>query len=346
MKLALVSRLGSGGLYVVTLKLLQALRSEGFDVELFNLQSGAVHPFLNDFQLVHSMKDYDVILYTGSIARISSVLTGKRFGIFIHGLITDEYRNAISHSNVRSRMGAVLEYSWWKTVNMTLFKPDFYICHSKTMLVRNEITSRSAILPQFLLPSEIKKLKQVKDNCENLNKIPKILTYRSYAESSRLLPQSFLVQVAQVLGRKIKKKVDFIIIDPMISKEQILDYGMVILKIIKPMPRPDFLSVLASSHLYIETCTDEEIGLDSIEAGFFKVPLVKITYPQFMNLQDYSEDEVIIASSPSMMVEKLSIFLENANQNKQYYGQRFNDYVLKKRSWNNVKKALLNEING
>jgi hypothetical protein len=61
-------------------------------------------------------------------------------------------------------------------------------------------------------------------------------------------------------------------------------------------------------------------------------------------LQDYTEDEVIIASSPLTLTDTLSEYFTNIDQNKQYYGSRFNQYLLKKRSWNVVKKPLLNKL--
>ena len=344
MKIAVISPSGLGGVHVITLKLFNALKLENFEVDLFYVDHGAVNPFVHDLRLVKKLKDYDFIIYTGSIARISSLLAGKRFAIFIHGLLFDEYKNTILHSDIRTRLGALLEFAWWGSVNMKFFKPDFYICHSITTRNYNKISNPTSILPQFILPSEIKYFQQLQDSYRNLSEVPKIMAYRSYAKSPRLLPQASLIHVARLLGNRLKKKVLFYIIDPTIPYEETYDYGMVKLNIIRAMPRTKFLKSLASSDLYIETSIDEEIGLDSIEAGLLKVPLAKITYPQYTMLQDYTEDEVIIASSPLTLTDTLSEYFTNIDQNKQYYGSRFNQYLLKKRSWNVVKKPLLNKL--
>ena len=64
-------------MHVITSKLVNALKLEDFEVDLFNIDHGAVNPFVHDLRLVIKLKDYDFIIYSGSVARISSLLAGR-----------------------------------------------------------------------------------------------------------------------------------------------------------------------------------------------------------------------------------------------------------------------------
>lgn len=344
LKIAIVSPSGLGGVQVITRKLFKALKYEDFNVDLFILGNGVLDTFVTDFKLVNCFKKYDTIVYTGSIARLSSVLVNEpRTALFIHGFIKEEYKKTFSHSDIKTKAGALIEFTWLQSVNMSLFKPDFFICHSVSTSKANRLKN-STLLPQFILSEEIALFEGIRRKSRENNQCPKILVYRSYADSPRLISQSSLVWVAKQLAKTIKRKTQFFIVDPTVKHEFIYQFGMIDLRIIPVMPRLVFLNFLASVDLYIETSIDEEIGLDSLEAGILKVPLAKITSPPHKVLQDYSDSEVLNASSIESLVNIITQYLSNLQEHKASYGERLESFVLKKRLWNSVKQHFIAEL--
>ncbi|MEM3451804.1 MAG: hypothetical protein QXT31_08065 [Candidatus Bathyarchaeia archaeon] len=350
MKIAIITPKGLGGVSVITLKLTQGLIKEGFYVDLIKIHSGTViNSFVNDLRIIHELKNYDAILYTGSIARVSSILRRKYAGLFIHGFLLDEYRNAILHSDIRTSLGALLEFTWWKTINMNIFKPSFYICHSKTACRNNMISeNKCVILPQFVLPTEVEWFKKFREKLTDShlhnNATPMMLIYTSFAGSPRLLSINSLIYIAKRLGRFLRRSILFYIIKPKTLKDNVYQFDKVKVIVKDFMPRIDFLRLLAIADLYIEPSIDEEIGLDSIEAGLLKIPLAKITSPKFTSLQDFTRDEVIFEENVSHFVYSLSEYFNNIERYKNYYGSKFLSFISRKRSWEIIKKPLTKKL--
>ncbi|MEM4679850.1 MAG: hypothetical protein QXL98_02800 [Thermofilaceae archaeon] len=327
--------------------------SEGFDVKSIELRGGLLSSFYDDFIKISKLNDFDVIIYTGSIARMSSVLLrGKITGIFIHGFVPDEVRRVIAYcKSIKSCLRTLFVLAWWKTMNMNLFKPNFYICHSKTACKYNSIPgNRCVLLPQFALPIEIESLKKFRINIVDLiiddqDRNLKLVTYSSFAASPRLLSASVFVYIAKRIASCMRRDVIFYIIDPAVRYENVQQFGRVKVIIKSFMRRADFLKLLALSDLYIERCIDEELGLGSIEAGLLRVPVAKITHPQFVMYQDYTEDEVLVESSVSRFVDLLCEYLNNIERYKDYYSNRYNNFILERRSWDYVKKPLIEKLN-
>ncbi|MEM3610322.1 MAG: hypothetical protein QW076_05485 [Candidatus Anstonellales archaeon] len=352
MKIAIVSPTGLGGVPIITSKLTQALKDEGFQTDLVKIRGGVINSFNDDLKIIRKLNAFEVILYMGSVARMSSILLRKKFiGLFIHGFLLDEYRNAIIHNNARTSLGALVEFTWWKMINMSTFKPNFYIFHSKTACKNNIICNGNCvILPQFILSTEVnwfeKFSKRLRDIYSQKDKVfPIILSYTSFANSPRLLSFTSLLYIARRLSFSLKRDVLFYIIDPKIVKEEVYQFDRVKVVVRGFMPRVEFLKLMAFSDLYIEPSIDEEIGFDSIEAGLFKIPIAKITHPQFIALQDYSRDEVIVEKNLSLFVNALYEYINNIEQYKDYYSKRYYNFLIKKRSWEIVKKPLLDKLN-
>jgi len=350
MKIAIITPSSLGGVSVITLKLTQGLINEGFYVDLMKIRGGTIiNSFVDDLRMIRELKDYDVLLYAGSIARVSSILRRKHAGIFIHGFLPDEYKNAILHSDIRTSLGALLEFTWWKAINMNIFKPVFYICHSKTACRNNMIPeNKCVILPQFVLPTEVDWFKKFRERLTDFrlhnNATPMMLTYTSFASSPRLLSINSLIYMAKRLGRLLRRSILFYIIKPKTLKDNIYQFDKVKVVVRDFMPRIDFLRLLATADLYIEPGIDEEIGMDSIEAGLLKIPVAKITNPKFTALQDFTRDEVIFEENVSHFVHSLSEYFSNIEGYKNYYGSKFHSFVSRKRSWESVKRPLIKKL--
>ncbi|MEM4005545.1 MAG: hypothetical protein QXM43_07915 [Desulfurococcaceae archaeon] len=353
MKIAVVRSLSPKAVRVISSKLILGLASDGFIVKPIDLRGGMLFSsFMDDFLKIYELNKYDIILYTGSIARISSIiLRGKISGIFIHGFVLDEVKNTISYRDIRTGLSVLFLFTWWKTINMSLFKPNFYICHSKTSCKFNLIPeSKCVILPQFVLPIEVEIFKKIRSTIidstiDSNNKYLKIVTYRSFAISPRLLSSSVFMYIVKRVASCVNKNVVFYIIDPAVRYENVQQFGRVKVIMKSFMRRADFLKLLALSDLYIERCIDEELGLGSIEAGLLRVPVAKITHPQFKMYQDYTEDEVLVESSVSRFADLLCEYLNNIEKYKDYYSNRYHDFILDKRSWDHVKKPLIEKLN-
>lgn len=141
---------------------------------------------------------------------------------------------------------------------------DLYVCPSITVCEANKISDHFVLLPQWIFPEELELLKTVLDFRKTL---PRIIAYTSYVDSPRLLNTSRLIILAQIVKRMVKQQFELIIIDP---RRHTSSFGPA--KIIGPIPRQKFLSLLASADLYIERGIDED--LVALEAMALGIPVV------------------------------------------------------------------------
>ena len=98
----------------------------------------------------------------------------------------------------------------------------------------------------------------------------RIVTYTSLVESPRLLKSNQLEEIAAGLARRVNREFELVVVGPSRLHESShirrLDF----------MKRLEFLRLLSSSDVFLERCTDEELGIGSLEAGIQNVPVAKI----------------------------------------------------------------------
>ena len=112
----------------------------------------------------------------------------------------------------------------------------------------------------------------------------------------------------------------------------------------KPLPREEFMSELARSTVFFESCVDEELRYTSIESGLVGTPVAKVTFPQFWGGQDYTEEELLVAPDFKTLVERLAECLREPEECKSRYGAAANRFVKEKRNWDAVKNDLVKTL--
>jgi len=113
-------------------------------------------------------------------------------------------------------------------------------------------------------------------------------------------------------------------------------------KVVRPLPRHEFLRLLASSDIYLERYIDEEIGNVALEALAMGVSVAKLTHQLFVGRVDY-DGVVIHATSVKELAEQLALVIDK-REILDEYGQRSINYVRRKRTWNNVKSSLYERL--
>ncbi|MEM4005298.1 MAG: hypothetical protein QXM43_06640 [Desulfurococcaceae archaeon] len=338
MKIALIAPNTTGGVATVFHMLYKGLVSEGIYVDVIRLSRGrfpllsAIH---NDILKARLLKDYDLALYMGNIpwpSHILAKLSGIPVALFLHGYIYHELSHEILHgTRLRNRIGAVIDTTMFQTAAL-LHTIDLYICHSLATCEANKISKRFVLLPQWLFPEE---LEVVKTKYFKNNEI-RIVIYTSYGNSPRLLSVNHLIVLEKFLEDKVQRKFKLIIVNPRVNNSF---SGPV--RIVKPMPRKEFLSFLASADLYIEPCIDEELRLTTLEAMAMGVPVAKLTHPRYWNRQDYGEGDLILGRSFGELAEKIAEYINHAEHYFNYYSKRGREFVLTKRTWDAVKRPFL-----
>jgi len=243
------------------------------------------------------------------------------------------FTHCYTKKGLRIRVGAAICATMLKTA-VSLNTIDLYICRSLTACEANKISNNFVLLPQWIFPEELELSKTVGVKSSRI----RIVTYTSYADSPRLLNTSHFVALARAVERTVKRDFELIIINP---KGHTSSLGPV--KIVRPMPRQEFLSFLASADLYIEGNTDEELKQAALEAMAMGIPVAKVTYQRYWNRQDYKEN-LILARSFRELVEKIVEYVNNIEDYYHYYSKRGREFVLTKRTWDAVKGPFLTAL--
>ncbi|MEM1902885.1 MAG: hypothetical protein QXW44_04300, partial [Pyrobaculum sp.] len=315
-----------GGVRTVAFQLLKGLRRE-FQTDKIVVSSR--FRFF-DVEFLSRLKQYDVLIYLGNIAPVSSVSKSFRNILFLHGIMPYEFKGRLLKGSLRGRVGAIVDSSWWSVVNMRLVKPDAYICHSVTACELNRVPREMrVILPQFVLPEEVRLYDryapgEVRENV--------LLTYMSFAFSDRLLPLTVFLKLVKALSRLLPRPFTVKIVDPH-SSPHVYTHGNVRVIVQKPLPREEFMRELARSTVFFESCVDEELRYTSIESGLVGTPVAKVTFPQFWGRQDYTEEELLVAPDFKTLVGRLAECLREPEECKSRYGAAANRFVKEKRNW-------------
>jgi len=327
-----------GGVATLFHNLYRGLVNEGIHVDVIRL-GDRKFPLLStiycDVLKAKHLRDHNLTLYIGSIpwpSHITAKLSGVPIALFLHGYVYYELFHGILYgAGPRNKIGAAITATMLKAAT-SLNTIDLYVCPSLAVCEANKISDRFVLLSSWIFPDELKPLKTALDVRKDMIRI---VTYTSYADSPRLLNTSHLVALARTVGHMVNQKFELIIIDP---KGPTSFFGPV--KIVRPMPRQEFLSLLASADLYIETNIDEELRQVVLEAMAMGTPVAKLTHWRYWDRQDYKED-LILARSFKELVEKIAEYINNVEHYYHYYSKRGREFVLSKRTWDAVKGPFL-----
>ncbi len=330
-----------GGVATILYKLYKDLISEGIHVDLIGSNVGKF-PLLsairNDILNTKHLMDYDLVLYMGSIpwpSHVLAKLSGVPTVLFLHGFVYHELFHVILHGvGLKNRIGAVIPAVMLQTA-ASFNTIDLYVCHSLTACEANRISDNFVLLPQWISYEELKTL----DHQVLRDSVVRIVTYTSYAASPRLLNTSHLVALTQLLKRMVNREFELIVVDPR-GRTPSFD----LIKFVEPMPRKEFLSLLASANLYIDLSIDEEFRAASLEAMAMGTPVAKLTHIRYLDRQDYREGDLILAHSFRELAENIAEYINNVEHYYHYYSKRCKEYVLTKRTWNAVKEPFLRAL--
>jgi glycosyltransferase involved in cell wall biosynthesis len=342
-----------GGPLTVFRKLKEGLLKEGLYVNIFEIGHGKprmLSLIYNDLQNVKNLTKYDLVLYIGSIPWPSHMvikILEIPTALFLHGFVYHELFYNMLYGKAKDRISSLILLTIFKTA-VTFNTIDLYISSSLTVCEANKISKSFILLPNWISFNELSFLETISHNARldtrasykdkgKDNKI-RIVAYTSYANSPRLLSINDLFELAYAIKRIVMKKFELIIIDP---KKPLISSDSV--KIVRPIPRQEFLSLLASADLYIERGIDEDLGQTILEAMAIGTPVAKITYPRYLNRADYVKN-LIHATSLKEFSKKIAEYLNNRDYYYPYYSKSGKHYIQTKRTWDVVKAPLLAEI--
>jgi len=182
---------------------------------------------------------------------------------------------------------------------------------------------------------------KIRNETSNFNNEVKIVAYTSHSFSPRLLSIHDLITLSRLCSKRINRKIKLLLIDPN-SKP----FENNLIKIVKFLPRDNFLKELATSALYIETCVDDEIRYSTLEALALGTPVAKIIYPSYQDRIDYTNAELLTANSFKELVEKIADYIDNLEKLYPIYSKAGFNFVKTKRTWHRVKMGLIKHLTG
>lgn len=350
----------SGGVRTTVAKLAEALTMEGLIVRRIVFPSilppnrisdtsKIASSLFKEMSLCRTLKDFDTVIYMGSIAYLSHFLYFvPKKALVIHGFVQQEWTHWIQkneHLVGRAFIKARLRYWQLFNSNPKLNELDFLVCRSETNAEENRIRGDHVILPNYVLPREVEAYKTMyeayKERITEPNEV-RVLCYLSTVKSPRLLTREQIMHLYNLLTKQTSKKVKFVLIDPFSPKtENNESDSFRVLPYVSPQ---EWIRLISSSDLFLDTCTDEELRNGPIEAGLIGVPFAKVTYPQYSSRQDYRANEVLTAGSVPELVKKLAGFCNELEYFRPRYSQNVRKFVTKLRSWDCIKGTLLRRI--
>jgi hypothetical protein len=296
---------GDGSTYEVSRRIREGLQGEGFAV---------------------GDDDGDVTIYFGSFPPPSHLFARQRQLLFVHGAIEDALRRTPGER--RFLLGP-----YWRLFRM-LGSIDTFIFHSITSMEMNEGRKSSEnciILPQFILQEELSSLAPPRSRMG----MAELLTYTSTVNSSRLMDLRSIVNLFMRVKSLTQRDFRATIVSPLTPS---FDAGW--LRTTRKLPREEYLQLLARSSLYLERCTDEEIGYGAIEAGLNGVPVAKMTLRGWGS-QDYDDKTLVLADGFETLANRIAGFLEGPPDARVEYSDRMAGFLKRRRTWDAVKGPLL-----
>jgi len=339
--IALVIPSALGGVATVYKRVAWGFLKDGINFKIYKLSGNVITTFMRDLSNLRYLKKYDNVIYVGSIPWFSSFYLTKFLNInaflFVHGFIYHEFLSTILEGSLRVRLGATLLLSLYDFARVSE-SIKYYICHTTTACDMARVPhGKRILLPQFLLEEEVETYASIRRRYRKRSNVIRIVSYTSYAKSPRLLTSSDVISLIRILKKYTKKEFEFILIDP--RREPTVSS---FIKVVKPLPRHEFLRLLASSDIYLEQCIDEELRYGALEALAMGVPVAKLTHQLFVDRVDYN-GIVVHATSVKELAEQLALVIDK-KEILDEYGQRSIDYVKGKRTWNNVKQSLYQRL--
>jgi hypothetical protein len=334
----------SGGVRTIVAKLIRGLELEGFHIKpvVYSIRT----ELIRSLKLLRQLHESSAVIYTSSIPALGHLIHSKytKTILFIHGYTKYQLLESLKRGKLTSKLGATYLIGLWKICE-TARRLHRFMCLCETACEMNGIRENYILLPEFILPGEeeyyerlLKKLR--KDNHEARDAV-KILTYTSFVRSPRLLSVQHIENLMKMISRQINRKVELVIIDPHVKAETVKLVGSITIRYVRPLPRMEFLRLLASSDLFIELNIDEELRDSTIEAALLGVPVAKLTHPLFRDRCDYKEDDLIHAYSFKELADRIAEYIQNVELYYNIYSKALRDFILKSRTWNHVKRQLV-----
>jgi hypothetical protein len=342
-RIGIVTTNGRGGVATAIDKLHRGLELEGHDVKLTLLGTNLLRATYNDAQLLRNSDEFDVMIYMNSTPAPDYLINKTPVkAVFIHGLIDEEIVNSIMHSGFIGRIRASSIFVYRKAIESLGPAPDLTIYQSETMRMANGHQPNSVLLPQYLLPAEIDYFQAfATERMASGSRILEILTYFPLVESSRLLRADQIISLSEMLRQSLKREFQITIVGaPFARRATSQVKGMDFL------PRSDFIKLLARSDLYIERCTDEELGYTALEAGLLGVPVAKVTRPAALGRCDYSREQIINSTSLPGLAKQISDYFSRPASSRCVEPKKAKEWLISHRSWDSVKGPLLSRLFG
>jgi len=346
-----------GGVRTWIAKVVSALQHDGFTIDRYVLDDSLLpgsrffSMHLSDIVRHFRQHKYDLVLYFGSLPYLGYLfdqIKATSVMVFVSGHPAYEFPQAVANAaTTYERVGSLLVWRYGRLA-YSLDVADMWICHTLTACEEIGVAERGdyMLLRQFVLPHEVvfydKVYQLLKDGGTKDRQGVQIFAYLSYADLPGLKLWS-LLRIFNEVRRRVRRKVTFIVEDPRIKKPIQVEDAV---RIVGRMSRADFLQILGTSDLYIETSIDEELRLTSFDAMLLRVPVTKILHPAFYGRQDYTEDEILIAGSGNKLVELITEYINNIEHYQEYFSRNIYEFVKRKRLWDVVKTDFMRRLRG
>ncbi len=346
-RVGIVVPISEGSPYRFIRKLVKGIKREGYEVDLLSYNSWQFVKLLKrDIGFSKILNSYDAILYGGSIAFLTPIILDYMGDplklLFVHGYNFYDffYTGVVYADSPLTALNSFSFFAWWEAIRRTN-SIDYFVCHSITACEANRI-SNYIVLRQFVFEEELGSLlERAESRGFRGGGSLRVVAYTSSSPySPRLLSLSSITRIFYLVSKRTGVKIVLTVIDPRV-KEQTIAYGGLRLVLRRPMPRNEFLELLMNSHFYLERNLDEELGMASLEAGIVGTGVMKITLPAYLERQDYSHDDLLLASSIHELVERITELSRDIEEAVETYVDRFRRFIAEKRTWGIVKTDLL-----
>jgi len=321
-----------GGVKTIVAKLIRGLELEGFHIKpvVYSFRT----ELIRSLKLSRQLHESSAVIYTSSIPALGHLIHSKytKTILFVHGYTKYQLLESLKREKLTSKLGATYLIGLWKICE-TSKKLHKFMCHSRTSCEMNDIRENYILLPQFILPGEeeyyerlLKKLRR--DNHEARDAV-RMLAYASFVRSPRLLSAQHIESLMKMVSRRINKRVELIVIDPLVKIESVKLVGSITIRYVKPLPHMNFLRLVANSDLFIELNIDEELRESTIEAALLETPVAKLTHPLFKDRCDYSESDLIHAYSFKELADKIAEYIQNKESYYYMYSKSITRFCFK-----------------
>jgi hypothetical protein len=337
MRVAVVGSRGIGGVRTFSSMLLSGLGREGIELSEVRQGNHFYNAFLNDARFIERLGRFDAVIYRGLYVRLSDLIPCSLVrGVIVNGFVEEEILGSVISSNPIRVIASVANLTNLH-LQRKLSRVDFLVTHSLTTYERIAIPQRRVSLPQFVFEEDLDRLDS--SHHERHGDAVRILAYTSLVKSPRLLTREQLEIIAELLHKHLGGRLQFLVVGARLRRPQATRCTY-----LEFMERPTFLRLLASSDLYLECCTDEEIRLGTIEAGSMGVPVAKLTRHDYVGRQDYGPDEIIVDESIEGLVARVLYYVNHIGSERAVHGESLRNFLRTKRNWNSVKGPLLRAL--